>query len=88
MEPITVKEANAMSRAEFVERFGELYEHSPWVAEGAAKVRPFESVAEMREAFEQTVRGTSKEKKLELIRAHPDLAGKAAVAGELTEESA
>ncbi|MGH3088492.1 MAG: 2-oxo-4-hydroxy-4-carboxy-5-ureidoimidazoline decarboxylase, partial [Rubrobacteraceae bacterium] len=72
----------------FVERFGELYEHSPWVAEGASEERPFGSTKEMRRAFERTVSGASKEKKLELIRAHPDLAGKAAVAGELTEESA
>lgn len=77
-----------MSREEFVERFGGIYESSPWVAEGASVERPFESVDEMRRAFERAVEGASEEKKLSLIRAHPDLAGKAAVAGELTEESA
>lgn len=84
---VSIEEANAMSREEFVEKFGGLYEHSPWVAEGASEERPFENVGEMRRAFERAVSGASEEKKLALIRAHPDLAGKAAVAGELTGES-
>lgn len=87
MRKVSVKEANVMNREEFVERFGGLYEHSHWVAEGASEERPFEDFGEMRRAFERVVNGASEEKKLSLIRAHPDLAGKAAVAGDLTDES-
>lgn len=88
MRKASIEEVNAMSREEFVECFGSLYEHSPWVAGGAEKERPFESVDETRRAFERIVDGASENAKLDLIRAHPDLAGKAAVGGELTEESA
>lgn len=83
----TIEEANAMGRDEFVAEFGGLYEHSPWVAEGAEKERPFDDFEAMRRAFERAADGASEKEKLALIRAHPDLAGKAAVAGELTEES-
>jgi 2-oxo-4-hydroxy-4-carboxy-5-ureidoimidazoline decarboxylase len=87
MRKTSIEEANAMSREEFVEKFGGLYEHSPWIAEGAEKERPFEDFEKMRRAFERVVDGASGKEKLDLIRAHPDLAGKAAVAGELTEDS-
>jgi len=88
MRKITLDEINGMSREEFVKRFGSLYEHSPWVAERAAAERPFESVDGMHAAFESAVRDAPRESRVALIRAHPDLAGKAAVAGELTPESA
>jgi 2-oxo-4-hydroxy-4-carboxy-5-ureidoimidazoline decarboxylase len=81
MRKTSIEEANAMSREEFVEKFGGLYEHSPWIAEGAEKERPFEDFEKMRRAFERMVDGASGKEKLDLIRAHPDLAGKAAVAG-------
>ena len=77
-----------MDRAGFVEAFGSLMEHSPWVAEGAWEGRPFGSVDEMHGAFVEAVEGASEERRVALIWAHPDLAGKAALAGELTEESA
>jgi OHCU decarboxylase len=83
----TTESVNRMGREEFVETFGPLYEHSPWVAEGAEKERPFGNLDEMRRAFERIVDGASENEKLELVRAHPDLAGKAAVAGDLTKES-
>lgn len=73
---------------EFVARYGGVYEHSPWVAE-----ETYESAREtadahgLAERFASCVDDASAERKLELIRAHPDLAGKAAVAGELTQES-
>ena len=76
------------SQPEFIARFSGIYEHSAWVAEEAA---PF--VAESRDldviatVMADCVDNASTEKQLELIRAHPDLAGKAQVAGELTAES-
>jgi len=77
-----------MSQPEFVARFSGIYEHSAWVAEEAA---PF--VADSRDldtispVMSDRVDNASTEKQLELIRAHPDLAGKAQVAGELTADS-
>lgn len=85
---LKVNEANTLSRDWFVRRFASLYESSPWVAEGAERERPFASVDEMHAAFERVVAAASEERRMSLIEAHPDLAGKAAVAGELTEESA
>jgi 2-oxo-4-hydroxy-4-carboxy-5-ureidoimidazoline decarboxylase len=84
---ITVEEASNLDREGFIERFGSLYERSPWVAEGAWRERPFADLSEMHAAFVTTVRDAPPERRLGLIRAHPDLAGKAAVAGELTPES-
>lgn len=87
VEKITLKEVNNLQKEEFVERFGSLYEHSPWVAEGASGERPFEDISEMHGAFRRALRKAPHEHQLGLIRAHPDLAGKAAMAGDLTPES-
>ncbi|HEX2180696.1 MAG TPA: 2-oxo-4-hydroxy-4-carboxy-5-ureidoimidazoline decarboxylase [Rubrobacteraceae bacterium] len=86
-EKTTIEEVNELGHEEFVSRFGALYEHSPWVAEGAWRERPFGDFAELREAFVRTMYAAPPERQIALIRAHPDLAGKAAVAGELTAES-
>lgn len=84
---VTVEEASNFDREEFVARFGGAYEHSPWVAEGAWYERPFRCLSELHQAMDRAVNAASDERKMELIRAHPDLAGKAAVAGELSPES-
>jgi OHCU decarboxylase len=68
----------------FLARYGALYEHSPWVAEGAWEQGPFADVDELHAALERTMRDAPAERQLALIRAHPDLAGKA----KLTRESA
>ena len=75
-------------RAEFVSRFGGIYEHSPWVAEETFDDgRNVAEPADLAELFAACVDRASRDRKLSLIRAHPDLAGRAAVAGELTNES-
>lgn len=84
---ITIERVNELDLEGFVEEFGSLYEHSPWVAEGAWYERPFDDLPGLHAAFLKAVRGAPAERRLALIRAHPDLAGKAAVAGELTPES-
>jgi 2-oxo-4-hydroxy-4-carboxy-5-ureidoimidazoline decarboxylase len=84
---ITLTELNAMPAAEFTARLGAIFEHSPWVAERAAARRPFASVAQLHAAMADAVRSASEDERLRLIRAHPELAGKAAVRGELTDES-
>lgn len=75
-------------RAEFVSRYGDIYEHSAWVAEDTFNddldTDDTESLALL---FAECVDNASRERRLALIRAHPDLAGRAAVAGELTKDS-
>ncbi|MDH5344989.1 MAG: 2-oxo-4-hydroxy-4-carboxy-5-ureidoimidazoline decarboxylase [Gammaproteobacteria bacterium] len=73
-----------MRREDFVARYGGIYEHSPWVAEAAFDEGGSGTLASRLAAV---VDAASRERKLALIRAHPDLAGRAAIAGELTESS-
>jgi OHCU decarboxylase len=82
-----MKAVNELDRAAFVERFGPLFEHSPWVAEAAWRDRPFSDREELYGALVAAMYAAPRERKLALIRAHPDLAGKAAVDGTLTESS-
>ncbi len=85
--PITLEAVNAMNPADFVAAFGDVAEHSPWVAERAAEARPFAGKRDMIEAFADEVREAGPGERLKLLRAHPDLAGKAAIAGEMAEDS-
>lgn len=85
---ITLGRVNDLSEGEFVARFGSLYERSPWVAEEAWVARPFGGLDDFHAAMVRAVNAASVGRKMDLIRAHPDLAGKAATAGELTPESA
>ena len=78
---------NELDQAAFVERFGSLFEHSPWVAEAAFRDRPFADREELYEALVAAMYAAPMERKLALIRAHPDLAGKAAIEGTLTDSS-
>ena len=74
--------------SDFVNRYGGIYEHSPWVAEEAEPILGGTSDIEAIAAvMADCVDNAAVEKQLELIRAHPDLAGKAQVAGELTADS-
>jgi OHCU decarboxylase len=75
-------------RDAFVARNGALFEHSPWVAEAAWEDGPFADDEALLAAKVAAVRRAPRESQLALIRAHPDLAGRAAVAGELTADSA
>ncbi|MCA3217163.1 MAG: 2-oxo-4-hydroxy-4-carboxy-5-ureidoimidazoline decarboxylase [Burkholderiales bacterium] len=85
--PLTLAELNAASPAQFAALLAGTYEHSPWVVEGAADRRPFSSLAALRRALVEVVRGAGRERQLALLRAHPELAGKAMVAQTLTAES-
>ena len=73
-----------MTDQEFIARYGFLFEHSPWVVERAAARRPF---ADLHAGLMQVVRDASEDERLALIRAHPELAGKAAIDRTLTAES-
>ncbi len=77
-----------MDKHDFISRFGSVYEHSPWVAEQVAAVaRGIDDPAVLAELMADCVDNADHERQLALIRAHPDLAGKARVAGELTADS-
>ncbi|MET0264200.1 MAG: 2-oxo-4-hydroxy-4-carboxy-5-ureidoimidazoline decarboxylase, partial [Duganella sp.] len=73
--------------AAFVNHLHGIYEHSPWIPERAAAQRPFASETALKLALQDVVSAATLDEQLGLIRAHPELAGKAAVAGELTAES-
>lgn len=85
---LTLERLNAASPAEFATLLDGLYEHSPWVVERAAALRPFASVTQMKLAFAGIVRDAGPEVQRALLRAHPELAGRAAVAQTLTADSA
>jgi OHCU decarboxylase len=85
--PLTLDAVNALAVDAFVARFGDIAEHSPWVAAGAAAARPFADREAMIAAFVATMRAADPAAQLALVRAHPDLAGKAALAGALTDDS-
>ncbi|MES0884163.1 allantoinase PuuE [Roseibium sp. SCP14] len=79
-----------MAREEFVERFGSIFEHSPWIAERAFDLElgpAHDCAAGVLNALCRKFRTASEEKRLGVLTAHPDLAGKLAQAGRLTAES-
>lgn len=83
----TFARLNALSRDEFVRIVGPVFEHSPWIAEATWSKRPFSSVEGLHRALCEFVTSAGEEKQLALIRAHPDLVGRAALAGTLTPQS-
>ena len=82
---MTTADWNNISAAEFVGRYGHVFEHSPWVVERAATARPFD---DLHAGMMAVLEAATAEERLDLIRAHPELAGKAAVDGTLTSDSA
>jgi 2-oxo-4-hydroxy-4-carboxy-5-ureidoimidazoline decarboxylase len=78
---------NTLTDADFTAALGDIFEHSPWVAKAAAARRPFATIASLHEAMMAAVRAAPEEARLALVKAHPDLAGKAARAGTMTADS-
>ena len=90
MPALTLAQLNASDQAGFTALLDGIYEHSPWIAAQAWAHKPaggFISLDQLKHALAQVVRTASQDAQLALIRAHPELAGKAAVAGQLTAES-
>jgi OHCU decarboxylase len=85
--PLTLAEVNDLDQRTFVEKLGFLFEGSPWIADEAWHARPFHSLDELHEALCRVMYEAPVERQLALIRAHPDLVGRAALAGTLTPES-
>jgi OHCU decarboxylase len=84
---LTLADVGAMDEDAFVAALGDLFEHSPWVARDAFDRRPFATLADLHGALEAAMRAAPRERQVALIRAHPELAGREARAGELTEAS-
>ena len=76
-----------MEKGGFVERYGGVFEHSPWVAEAAWERGPFASLDDLHRAMMAAVREAPRERQLALVRSHPELAGREAGAGTLTADS-
>jgi 2-oxo-4-hydroxy-4-carboxy-5-ureidoimidazoline decarboxylase len=85
--PLSLKILNSMNRTGFTTALGFAFELSPWVVERAWDARPFASVERLHGAMMTVLDAASTADKLALIRAHPELAGKAAIAKTLTAES-
>ena len=84
---LQLEQLNKASNEEALQLLDGLYEHSPWIAEGALKMRPFASWAHLKHCMAQVLSDAGREAQIGLIRAHPELAGKAMVRKELTAES-
>ena len=85
---ITLEHLNHASADEAAALLDGLYEHSPWIAEKALSARPFKSLAHLKAALTNIVNAAAKSEQLALLRAHPELAGKAMLDESLTTESA
>ncbi|CAG9197510.1 2-oxo-4-hydroxy-4-carboxy-5-ureidoimidazoline decarboxylase [Paraburkholderia tropica] len=83
----TLDQLNQAATDAFVAALSGIFEHSPWVAEAAARQRPYASIDALHQTMSSAVETSGEAQQLALINAHPELAGKAAVRGELTAES-
>lgn len=84
---LSLQRVNALDQAGFTALLGGIYEHSPWVASRSWPQRPFESLAQLQAALAQVLDHASTEERMAVIRAHPQLTGKAAVRRDLTADS-
>jgi len=87
MQQVSLEALNGGTHAAFIDALGDIFEHSPWVAEAAAGERPFPTLAALYDRLSSALLRAGAEQQLAVIKAHPDLAGKAARAGTLTAES-
>ena len=83
----SIDDLNRMPAGEFAAALGDVAEYSPWVAARAATARPFADRDAVIDAFTGALRDAPSDERLAVLRAHPDLAGRAAVAGDLSDDS-
>ena len=84
---VTLADLNRVALVDFAAAIGDAFELAPWVAEAAYAKRPFETVTDLHVAMMGAVRAQPRDRQLGFLRQHPDLAGKAARAGTITEDS-
>jgi OHCU decarboxylase len=88
--PVSHPRPSQMSKSEFVERYGGIFEHSPWIAEGAYDLElgpAHDTAGGLHNALARVFRTANETQRLDVLDAHPDLAGKLAAAKRLTKES-
>jgi 2-oxo-4-hydroxy-4-carboxy-5-ureidoimidazoline decarboxylase len=85
--PIRIADLPRLSAEDLVARLGGVFENSPWVAQVIAPKGPFTSVEQLHRAMTEGVRHASEQQRINLLTAHPELAGKAARAGQMTAAS-
>ena len=85
---MSIFNVNAMSPKVFIEAFGDVAEHSPWVAREADASRPFANRESLVKHFETAIRAANHDAQLDLVRAHPDLATKAKLTDDSSKEQA
>lgn len=85
---LNIERLSTLDRETFLAAVGAVFEHSPWVMERAWEKRPFATRAALIAVLGEVLETAERELQLSLINAHPELAGKAAVRGELTADSA
>jgi 2-oxo-4-hydroxy-4-carboxy-5-ureidoimidazoline decarboxylase len=88
MEPVSLETLNTADRNAFVATLGQIIEHAPWVAEAVYTARPFADVNALYQSLIDAVQNADEERKLALVKGHPELAGEAMRAGLLTMDSA
>lgn len=86
-QQLTLQQINALDHDRFVQALGGLFEGPPWIVEQAWRARPFGSVAGLHEALYTVMYQAPREQQVALIQAHPDLVGRAALAGTLSPAS-
>jgi len=84
---ISLANLNLYDREQFVESLGGIFEHSPWVADLVYDCLPFDSTAQLHQCMVETVEKSPEFQRMALICSHPELAGKEADAGTLTDDS-
>jgi 2-oxo-4-hydroxy-4-carboxy-5-ureidoimidazoline decarboxylase len=84
---LTLQEVNAFDRQAFVNALASLFEGPPWIVEQAWQRRPFSSLEELHKALCDVMMQAPVEQQIALIQAHPDLVGRAALAGTLSPAS-
>jgi len=84
---VTLADLNRLGLSDFAATIGEVFELAPWVAEAAHAKRPFATVTDLHAAMMSAVRAAPRETQLAFLRQHPDLAGKAARTGAITDDS-
>lgn len=83
---VTIEKINHLSKTEFIEMLGEIFENSPWIANKAAEHRPYASLASLHNQMVEIVKNAPRTEQLELIRAHPNLGERIEMSEESKEE--
>ncbi len=84
---ISLANLNQFDREQFIESLGGIFEHSPWVADLVYDCLPFDSTAQLHQCMVETVEKSPDFQRMALICSHPELAGKEAAEGTLTDDS-